>query len=127
MKTTLLSIITLLALCFSIRAEHRLYLATLSGDGQGNVSVTRLFFNSFDEPFTWEETAVGEYRGTCEQDDALPAGRVVPFDWIRIDNGTASTIAELDEKRIVVYQKAGLAGFPQFGPEILVRIEVFTE
>lgn len=127
MKTMILSVITLLTMCVSAVAEHRLYLATLTGDGQGNVSVTRLFFNSFDQPFTWEETAVGEYRGTCEQDDAMPVGRVVPFDWIRIDNGTASAIAELDEKRIIVYQKAGLAGSPQFGPEILVRIEVFTE
>lgn len=126
MKTTILSAITFLILCFSAFAEPRHYIAKLTGDGQGNVSVTVLF-NSFTQPFTWEETAVGEYRGTCSQTDALPAGRVMPFDWIRADNGTASTIAELDEHRIIVYQKDGLGGSPQYGPEILVEISVFPE
>lgn len=122
-------IITLIAsflLSASAFADPRIYIAKLSGDGYGNAIVTVLF-SSFTEEITWEETATGEFRGTCSQDEAFPTGRVKPFTWVSIDNGIASTVVELDSNRIIVYEKIGLAGDPLSGPECLVEISVYPE
>lgn len=101
-----------------------IYAAKLSSGGGGNVNVTELE-NNLGGTMTWEETDTGEFRGASSVMGVFPSGRVRPFTWANITNDIAGTIQELDENRVVVYERNGLNGEPQSGPEIYVEIGVF--
>lgn len=101
-----------------------IYAAKLSAGGGTSVNVVELE-NNLGGSMTWEQTDVGEFRGTSSVSDVFPSGQVRPFIWVSIDNSIACALQELDRNRVVVYQKHGLDGEPQSGPEIYVEIAVF--
>lgn len=124
MKTTILSVITFLTLAVTSLAlpVERIYAAYISGDGQGNISVSELR-NDFTGPLEWEETAVGEYRGVLE--DSFPEGLVSDYAKI-LPDGSYIYASRHDDNKIVVKEYDGVGGNPVCCHSIYIEIKVYS-